>query len=178
MLTSQSGSQTTRNSGVEKFAADDPRPDPYDGLIETPNQGDIRVHSCMGCALYFGDDLVGALTLDGLSPGMFDHVEEREFAIFAALAAAAMRTAGLFDSLQEVAEHRGMVARQMVVDALQREGGELLGQSTAMEKLKQELSFVAELDLMMLITGETGTGKMLVARTVHARSPRAGQPLV
>ncbi len=161
-----------------KFAADDPRPDPYDGLIEKPDERDIRVHSCMGCSLYVGDDLVGALTLDALKPGVFDKIDEREFAIFAALAAAAMRTAGLIDSLQEVAEHRGMVARQMVVDALQREGGELLGQSPAMVKLKQELSFVAESDLTMLITGETGTGKELVARTVHARSSRAGQPLV
>jgi anaerobic nitric oxide reductase transcription regulator len=161
-----------------KFAADDPRPDPYDGLIEKPAESDIRVHSCMGCSLYVGDDLVGALTLDALKPGLFDRVDDRQFAIFAALAAAAMRTAGLIDSLQEVAERRGMVARQMVVDALQREGGELLGQSPAMLKLKKEISFVAESDLTMLITGETGTGKELVARTVHARSPRAGQPLV
>jgi anaerobic nitric oxide reductase transcription regulator len=162
-----------------KFAADDPRPDPYDGLIEkSEERADPRVHSCMGCSLYVDDELVGALTVDAIRPGRFNDVDENEFAIFAALAAAAMRTAGLIESLEEVAEKRGMLAQHLVVDALQREGGELLGQSDAISKLKEELGVVAESDLTMLITGETGTGKELVARTLHARSPRSKQPLV
>ena len=42
----------------------------------------------MGCALYVDQQLVGALTLDALQPGAFDHVDMMTIAAFAALAAA------------------------------------------------------------------------------------------
>jgi anaerobic nitric oxide reductase transcription regulator len=79
---------------------------------------------------------------------------------------------------EELAERRGEVAQTLVVDALKRQGGELLGQSPAMAQVRRELQVVSESDLTVLISGETGTGKELVARTVHARSRRADQPLV
>jgi len=160
-----------------RFKSDDPRPDPYDGLIEAGAREWSRVHSCMGSSLYVGDDLVGALTMDAVEAGAFAQVDDAELALLAALAAAAVRTAALIESLEELAERRGEVAQTLVVDALKRHGGELLGQSAAMAQLRRELEVVAESDLTVLISGETGTGKELAARTVHARSARARQPL-
>jgi DNA-binding NtrC family response regulator len=49
----------------------------------------------------------------------------------------------------------------------------LLGQSPAMEALREAIVQVARLECNVLITGETGTGKELVARTIHDLSPRA-----
>ena len=62
-------------------------------------------------------------------------------------------------------------------DARRREG-ELIGNSLQMRKLCEEIDIVANTDLAVLITGETGTGKELVARTLHAHSRRSEQALV
>ena len=56
--------------------------------------------------------------------------------------------------------------------------GDLLGQSTAMRELFTVLACVAPTDLSLLIEGETGTGKELVAESVHRASDRASGPFV
>ncbi len=55
---------------------------------------------------------------------------------------------------------------------------ELLGESAAMRELFRAIGRLAQAPLAVLITGETGTGKELVARALHAHSPRASQPFV
>ncbi len=54
----------------------------------------------------------------------------------------------------------------------------LLGDGPAMRQLKQTVEKVARFDTSVLIAGETGTGKSLVAKTIHALSPRAARALV
>ncbi|HET8725534.1 MAG TPA: sigma-54 dependent transcriptional regulator [Anaeromyxobacteraceae bacterium] len=51
--------------------------------------------------------------------------------------------------------------------------GELIGESPAMRKVKELIGRVAPTAATVLVTGETGVGKELVARAVHAQSPRA-----
>ena len=53
--------------------------------------------------------------------------------------------------------------------------GELIGGSPPMRKLYEAIELVAATDAAVVIEGETGTGKELVARTIHARSRRAGR---
>src|SRR5437588_2247053 len=54
----------------------------------------------------------------------------------------------------------------------------IVGVSAAMEKLKQTIRTVASTSSTILVHGESGTGKELVARAVHACSPRAAEPFV
>ncbi len=54
----------------------------------------------------------------------------------------------------------------------------IIGQSPKIEALREKISQVAQLDCNVLIQGETGTGKELVARTIHELSPRAAQRFV
>jgi PAS domain S-box-containing protein len=56
--------------------------------------------------------------------------------------------------------------------------GELTGQTRAIQKVLLQVEQVAATDMTVLILGETGTGKELVARAVHARSARRERPLV
>ncbi|MBI4748427.1 MAG: sigma 54-interacting transcriptional regulator [Acidobacteria bacterium] len=55
---------------------------------------------------------------------------------------------------------------------------EIVGASGVMERVFQKISQVAETDSTVLINGETGTGKELIARAIHNRSPRKKRPLI
>src|SRR5260370_3115998 len=73
-------------------------------------------------------------------------------------------------------------ARQLVV--LQRQLretgrlGDLVGGSKPMQEVMRIVEMAAPSSASVLITGETGSGKEIVARTVHKLSPRAGGPFV
>lgn len=167
-----------RSDAPVRFQDDESADDPFDGLVIGAPSGALEVHSCMGAALRVEGELVGALTVDALQPGMFDKIEDDKFSLFATLAAAALRTAGLIESLEQLAERRGLVAETLVAENMRTHGGEILGKSEAISQLLQEIKTVAPSDLCVLIHGETGTGKELVARSIHAGSSRARQPLV
>jgi DNA-binding NtrC family response regulator len=55
---------------------------------------------------------------------------------------------------------------------------ELVGKSVAMQKVLEAIETVGPTEATVLITGESGTGKELVARAIHAASPRRYNPLV
>ena len=56
--------------------------------------------------------------------------------------------------------------------------GDLVGRSPAMRELFALLARVAPSDISVLVQGETGTGKEVLASSLHGASPRAGQPFV
>ena len=153
-----------------RFAPDSPLPDPYDGLIALP--GELNVHDCMGCVLQTGGLTWGLLTLDALEPDRFADGNALEMLqAFSNLAAATVATA---ERVQQLA-YVGRTA-----EALPRASGkrEILGTSPAVRQLHKDIALVAASDLCVLITGETGTGKELVAQAVHAQSSRASKPLI
>lgn len=55
---------------------------------------------------------------------------------------------------------------------------DLIGNSEAMQEVLREIETVAQSNASVIITGESGTGKELVARAIHANSPRKFFPLV
>ena len=57
-------------------------------------------------------------------------------------------------------------------------GGQLLGESPAMQEVFRTIGRLSRSDVSVLITGETGSGKEVVARVLHQHSPRAGGPFV
>jgi len=54
----------------------------------------------------------------------------------------------------------------------------LLGRSTLMENLREKIQALACSDINVLVSGETGTGKELVARTIHEQSNRSAGPFI
>ena len=160
-----------------RFAVDCDLPDPYDGLVEGV-QGHLEVHDCLGCPLYVQDQLWGLLTLDSLQAQNAQPDDLTTLAAFAGLAAATVAAAERIGQLSAriVSEHELTVAYQQSVG--HQRPRELIGQSPASLRLRQEIETVAASDLTVLITGETGVGKELVAEAVHARSLRQQRPLI
>ena len=66
--------------------------------------------------------------------------------------------------------------REQVAEAIRFEN--LVGRSEAMQELFSLIQDVAESDSPVLITGETGTGKELVAKAIHAKSARCNGPFI
>lgn len=158
-----------------RFPVDSTLPDPFDGYLASDPQALHHIHACLGCPLTEGGEVVGALTADALSPNAFDALEPQWLEALAALAGAAMHTAELIESIERLAEKKGAVARE-----LQRSAStiQLLGTTPAIERLRRDISLVASSDLTVLIFGETGVGKELVAHTVHAESTRSDEALI
>jgi len=163
------------SEGAVRFPVDSPLPDPFDGYLSSDPHALEQIHACLGCALVEGGKVVGALTADALSPNAFDSLQPQWLEALAAIAGAALHTASLIDAIEQMAEHKGAVARE-----LQRSssGLQILGTTRAIERLRRDISLVAASDLSVLILGETGVGKELVARQVHAESTRRDEALI
>jgi anaerobic nitric oxide reductase transcription regulator len=153
-------SRALRAPGPIRFS--DPRePDPYDGLLAGRAGPVDPIHACLAVPLYRRKKLVGVLTMDALDPRGLDGIRDDDVRIFAALAAAAAPAPAPAGGGRSRPDDRRM-----------------LGRSPAMARLDREIQLLAPLPTTVLVHGETGTGKELVARALHARSPRAAGPLV
>jgi DNA-binding NtrC family response regulator len=64
------------------------------------------------------------------------------------------------------------------LELVQQNGVEMIGDSSAMKRLREQILNVASTDTTVLVRGESGTGKELVARALHGASPRRFNPLV
>ena len=183
-----------RSRAPVRFPPDSLLADPFDGevLAEAAHSPPDRpsdappvaarphdhVHACLGFPLSEGGEVVGVLTAEALEPHRFDRLDLSVLAMLGALAGAALRTTSLIEALERRADHRGRVARDLQRTAAQSSGGVILGTSPAIERLREEIALVARSPLAVLITGETGVGKELVARAIHDASPRSDEALI
>jgi hydrogenase-4 transcriptional activator len=90
--------------------------------------------------------------------------------------------ARLRDALSEVEQlkTRLEMENQYLQEEINAHGNhhEIVGESPAVKHLLQQIELVAATDANVLVTGESGTGKELVARAIHASSPRRDRPLI
>jgi len=106
--------------------------------------------------------------------------ESRPWAqIFANEIGAAIANARAFEEIHRLKgqlEQQNAYLQEEVVEA--RAFGDLVGQSFALRQIISQIDVVAPTEASVLILGETGTGKELVAREIHRRSQRKDKPLV
>src|SRR5512142_1296848 len=112
--------------------------------------------------IYLGNDNVVSL---------FDERALEALTVFAAQASLLVQNAMLLDSLRR----ENLSLREAVST---RQYGDLIGSGASMREVYRRIEKVAATDISVLVTGETGTGKEVVAREIHRRSPRSGGPCV
>jgi anaerobic nitric oxide reductase transcription regulator len=159
-----------------RFAAHSELPDPYDGLVKGVS-GELEVHDCLGCPLVIDGRPWGVLTLDALDPARFDGIDMASLQAFLSLTAATVSVAERIDTLARTSEAERLRA-DIYAQSDRPRRREMIGGSERHRRAMDEIAIVASSDLTVLITGETGVGKELVASEIHARSPRADKPLV
>ncbi len=93
--------------------------------------------------------------------------------------AASLTNAEAFEKIEELnkrlADENEYLNQELVEAAAY---GEILGQSPSLKTVIRQIEMVASTDANVLITGESGAGKELVAREIHQRSSRSQRPLI
>jgi len=112
--------------------------------------------------IYLGNDRVASL---------FDAAALELMTVFAAQASLLVQNAMFLDALRR----ENVALREAVAE---RRYGELIGAGASMREVYRRIEKVAATDISVLVSGETGTGKEVVAREIHRRSPRAAGPFV
>jgi transcriptional regulator with GAF, ATPase, and Fis domain len=136
-----------------------------------------RIRGCGATPILFKNEVLGAII--GFSRE--DLLEEARpwGRIFADHIGAAIANARAFEEIQRLKaqlELQNAYLQEEVVEA--KAFGDLVGQSAALRQTISQIDLVAPTEASVLILGETGTGKELVAHEIHRRSRRTDGPLV
>jgi transcriptional regulator with GAF, ATPase, and Fis domain len=127
----------------------------------------LKLCSVMCAPLMQKGDVFGVIYLGNDSVvSLFDDRALEPLTVFAAQASLLVQNAMLLDSLR-----RENVALKEAVQSKQY--GDLVGAGASMREVYRRIEKVAATDISVLVSGETGTGKEVVAREIHRRSPRA-----
>src|SRR5438034_5391275 len=122
---------------------------------------------------------IGTLAVASVNPHQYSESDAAFFQEVANQVALAIEN---MKAYEEIAALKATLERESVYlrEEIHREHNfdEIVGSSARLRALLRQVEQVAPTDSTVLITGETGTGKELIARAIHSRSPRRERPLV
>lgn len=125
------------------------------------------------------DTTIGTLHLGSLSPERFKDVDREFLLLIAKQVALAINNANCIkeiEELKEKVEGENIYLQEEI--KLEHNFEEIVGQSKKLKEVLKQIELVAETDSTVLIRGETGTGKELIARAIHNLSKRKDRPLI
>ncbi len=124
--------------------------------------------------------LIGVLYLENnLASGVFTAGRTEVLQILCTQAAIAIENARLFAEIRRLKD-RLQAENVYLIEEIKTQHGfeEIIGRTPVVQKLLSQVERVAPTDTTVLIRGETGTGKELIARALHNLSQRSERPLV
>lgn len=150
-----------------------------------PSKAGIRRAEELDAALMVplppNDERIGALLLAKRTDGrLYTGDDEMLLETLAAQTTIALENAKSWESVQELQSklHAENVYLREEIDLADDTGGVMVGKSEALRRVLAQADRVAPTDAPVLVTGETGSGKELLVRTLHERSQRADRILV
>ncbi|PKN17152.1 MAG: hypothetical protein CVU71_17830 [Deltaproteobacteria bacterium HGW-Deltaproteobacteria-6] len=146
----------------------------------SPSQGSSKILSCICVPMIIRGKVAGVLYHDNrLFRSAFRESDLEILNYFAAQAAIAMDNAQAWEALRmmyEQQQREKQYYKEQYLESIRFE--EFVGNSTAIQKVFKQIEQVAATDATVLIWGETGVGKELVARSLHRRSLRSDHPFI
>jgi transcriptional regulator with GAF, ATPase, and Fis domain len=136
-----------------------------------------QIRGCGATPIIYKDEILGAIV--GFSRLMLPEEGRPWGRVFADHIGSAIANARAFEEIRRLKtqlEQQNAYLQEEVVEA--KAFGDIIGQSAALRQIISQIDLVAPTDASVLILGETGTGKELVAREIHRRSQRKDGPLV
>jgi Nif-specific regulatory protein len=131
---------------------------------------ELKIASLICAPIIFGDQLLGLLHLYRVNPHGPLNADDLEFTL-----AVARQLGAVWHRLRR---QDSLTAEVRSLKDLLRVESELVGESPALNAVVTQISRVAETKATVLIRGESGSGKELVARAIHQSSPRKDSPFV
>ncbi len=132
----------------------------------------LQLSSVMCAPLMSQSEVVGALYLGNDEvKHLFDRQQLDLLVIFAGQASLILQNAVLLSALRADKE-------KLAAELSDKRFGEIIGACPSMMEVFRKLQKVAATDISVMITGETGTGKELIAREIHRRSNRVDGPFI
>ncbi|MCL2776564.1 MAG: sigma 54-interacting transcriptional regulator [Polyangiaceae bacterium] len=132
----------------------------------------LRLSSVMCAPLVSQGEITGALYVgNDHVKGLFQKSQLDLLSIFAGQASLILQNAELISALRADKE-------KLAAELSDKRFGDIIGVCPSMLEVFRKLQKVATTDISVLITGETGTGKELIAREVHRRSNRSSGPFM
>jgi len=125
------------------------------------------------------DRLIGTIKFLSKEKGSYTDVQLHLLQDIANIVAIAVSNALAYEEIKSLKEQLLLENRVLQEEIVQRSiYEEIVGSSGSLQKVLAAIDKVARTDSTVLITGETGTGKELVAHAIHRRSPRSDRGLV
>ena len=135
-----------------------------------------RFQSFAGHPLIFRGRLLGVLAI--FSRSVIDEAGLKWLGAFADTAAVAIASARAFDEIDKLRQRFESESAYLQEEVREVTDGLILGKSATMRRVLEQIEMVAPTDASVLVLGETGTGKELVARAIHDNSSRRERPLI
>ncbi len=133
--------------------------------------------SFAGLPLIFREELLGVFTIYCCAP--ISEIEYRWLRALADHAAIAIANARAFEQISALREQLELHNAYLREEVKSHAGyDEMVGQSDAFKHILRQIELVAPTDASVVLLGETGTGKELIARAIHERSRRRQRPLI
>ena len=150
------------------------------GNLATESLLGASIQSTMAVPLWYRDDIIGVLQLDNRAlPAMFSRKDLDQLGLLASASSLSLYNSALEQRLELMEQELRGENRYLRHQAQpSRSEVRIVGKSPAILKLFDQIERVAKTRATVLIEGETGVGKELVAASVHARSPRADRLFV
>ncbi len=130
-----------------------------------------------GQPLLFRGELVGVLAVFLRAQGASGHMDWLR--LIADHLAGAITNARAFEEIERLKTQLELENEYLRTEVLEAAAfGEIVGMSAALQGILRQIELVAPTDSTVLITGESGVGKELIAREIHRRSARAERPMI
>lgn len=137
------------------------------------------IRSYVGLPLIKQGELIGVVDFLSYEKRNYSGADIQLLQDVSEIVSIAVSNALAYEEISALKEQLQMENRLLQDEIVQRSiYEEIVGSSTSLQKVLAAIEKVARTDSTVLITGETGTGKELVAHAIHRRSPRSSRALV